>query len=312
MSASKQFKNGVFTTLFSDPDLLRELYCAIEGVSLPPDVPVSINTLENVLFLDFNNDISFEIGGKLVVLIEHQSTVNPNMALRFLLYISRILEKRVESSRLYSRKRLAIPWPEFFVLYNGKEPCPDAYTLRLSDLFEKPQELGLPGKDCPLLELEVKVININKGRNEDMVNRCKKLAEYSFFVAEVREFLLELGSLEEAIAKAVKYCQKHAILNEFLEIHASEILNMLWTEWSTEDAIAYAREEGREEGREDGREEGRFKGREEGIEAGRIEGMEEGIEVGREAGQNLVLELLEQGLSLEEIKFHLTQTANNK
>ena len=51
---------------------------------------------------------------------------------------------------------------------------------------------------------------------------------------------------------------------------------MLWTEWSTEDAIAYAREEGRENERK------------------------------------YVLELLEQGLSLEEIKFHLTQTANNK
>ena len=73
MHTNKKFKNGVFTTLFGDPDLLRELYCALEGVSLHKDVPVSINTLENVLFLDFNNDISFEIGGKLVVLIEHQS-----------------------------------------------------------------------------------------------------------------------------------------------------------------------------------------------------------------------------------------------
>ena len=118
MNTNRNFKNGVFTTLFNNPDLLRDLYCALKGISLPSDMPVSINTLENVLFLDFNNDISFEIGGKLVVLIEHQSTINPNMALRLLLYISRILEKRVKGGTLYSKKTITIPWPEFFVLYN--------------------------------------------------------------------------------------------------------------------------------------------------------------------------------------------------
>ena len=69
MNEARNFKNNVFTTLFDDPNLLRELYCALEGVTLPPDVPVFINTLENVLYLDFNNDISFEIGGKLIVLL---------------------------------------------------------------------------------------------------------------------------------------------------------------------------------------------------------------------------------------------------
>jgi len=32
---------------------------------------------ENVVYMDLYNDISFEIAGKLVVLIEHQSTINP-------------------------------------------------------------------------------------------------------------------------------------------------------------------------------------------------------------------------------------------
>ncbi|MDR3019381.1 MAG: Rpn family recombination-promoting nuclease/putative transposase, partial [Treponema sp.] len=165
MQSNKKFKNSVFVSLFNDPDLLRELYCALEGVSLPQDVPVSINTLENVLYMDFNNDISFEIGGKLVVLIEHQSTINPNMALRLLIYITRVLEKRIKSRTLYSKKPVSIPYPEFYVLYNGKDPFPDNKTVRLSDLFEKPQELGLPKKALPMLELEVKVININEGRN---------------------------------------------------------------------------------------------------------------------------------------------------
>ena len=79
MRTNKRFKSSVFFLLFSEPDLLRELYCALNGVSLPPDAPVSINTLEDVLFMGFINDISFQIDGKLVVLIEHQSTINPNM-----------------------------------------------------------------------------------------------------------------------------------------------------------------------------------------------------------------------------------------
>ena len=95
--------------LFDNPDLLRQLYCALEGVSLPPETPVSINTLENVLYMDFNNDISFTIGKKLVVLVEHQSSINPNMALRLLLYFSRVLEKMIKYSTLYSKKPLSIP-----------------------------------------------------------------------------------------------------------------------------------------------------------------------------------------------------------
>ena len=60
----------------------------------------------------------------------------------------------------------------------------------------------------------------------------------------------ESGNLEEAIKEAVKYCEKHDILKEFLEVHGSEVLNMILEEWNTEDAIAFAREEGRDEGRD--------------------------------------------------------------
>jgi len=273
MILNKNFKDSVFTKLFGDPDLLRELYCALEGVTLPPDVPVSINTLENVLIMDKYNDISFEIGGKLVVLIEHQSTINPNMALRLLLYIAEVYERMIKDRSVYSKKRLSIPWPEFFVLYNGPDPFPDEVIMRLSDLFEKPQDLRLPEKTYPLLELEVKVININEGRNEAIIQRCKKLAEYSTFIAKVRDFIEELGDKEKAIKEAVKFCQKRDILREFLEMHSGEIFSMLYVEWNLDDAKKVWYEDGLEDGLEKGREE--------------------------------VLKLIEQGLSLEEIKLRL-------
>ena len=250
----------MFTLLFSDPALLRELYCALDGVTLPPDAPVSINTLEDVLFMDFINDISFEIAGKLVVLIEHQSTINPNMALRLLMYIGRVYEKITEGRDIYSGKPINIPRPEFFVLYNGVAPFPDDKIYRLSEAFEKLKDLGFEERDLPALELTVRVININEGRNAGIAARCKKLSEYSAFVAKVREFEKE-GSREEAIKKAVKYCQSHDILKEFLELHAGEVLSMLMTEWNWDDALAVRYEEGHDDGWEEGLEEGLEKGR---------------------------------------------------
>ena len=250
MQTNKKFKSSVFSLLFSEPDLLRELYCALDGVSLPPDVPVTINTLEDALFMNFINDISFEIGGKLVVLIEHQSTINPNMALRLLMYIGRIYEKITEGRNIYSSKFFKIPRPEFFVLYNGTDPYPDERVIRLSEAFEKLKSLGLAEKDAPSLELTVRVININEGRNKEIAARCKKLAEYSAFVARVRSFEKKLGGKDEALKEAVKYCQKHGILSGFLKLHAGEVLNMLFTEWNMDDALAVRYEEGREEGLE--------------------------------------------------------------
>jgi len=240
--------------------------------------------------MDFINDISFEIGGKLVVLIEHQSTINPNMALRFLHYISEIYKTIIDSKNLYSTRKVKIPWPEFFVLYNGTEPYPDEVKLKLSDLFEKPYELGLPEKAFPLLELEVKVININEGRNEEILKRCKKLFEYSAFIAKKRSFYEELGKNEEAVTAAIKYCAKHGILKEFLEIHGREVLNMVITEWNTEDCIAVRCEEAREDALKEGR--------------------EEGIGLGMEKQNQYVLELIQQGLTTEEIKLRLTHKEN--
>jgi len=247
MKENRNFKDSVFTTLFSNPDLLRELYCALEGVTLPPDVPVSINTLKNVLYMDIYNDISFEINGKLIVILEHQSTINPNMALRLLLYISELYKGMVDIKALYSEKPVSIPWPEFYVLYNGVKPFPDEKIVKLSDLFTTPKDLGLQEKLIPLLDLEVKIININEGKNNAIVTRCKKLYEYSVFIARAHSFWKELGNLKEGIKAAIKYCQKHDILREFLKIHGREVLNMLYMEWNLEDAIAYAREEARED-----------------------------------------------------------------
>jgi len=256
MGANTKYKDSVFSLLFSDPDLLRELYCALEGITLPHDIPVTINTLQDVLFMGRINDISFKIGGKLVILIEHQSTINPNMALRLLLYIARVYDKIVgDNKKIYTTNLIPLPRPEFFVLYNGISPYPDEETLRLSEAFESAASLGIPDKGIPSLELTARVININKGRNEKIVQRCKTLNGYCAFIGKVREYENEGYSLEEAIRKAVTYCRDHDILKEFLEANAKEVMTMLLTEWNLDDARQVWYEEGIEKGREEGLEE---------------------------------------------------------
>jgi hypothetical protein len=228
--------------------------------SLPKDVPVTINTLEEVLFKDMINDISFEIGGKIVVLIEHQSTINPNMALRMLMYVGRVYEKTVMDDGIYTTKKITIPAPEFFVFYNGEAPYPDEMILKLSDAFEKlpawlvpalSERQGSIQRDVNL-ELIVRVININEGRNADLARKCKALAHYSVFVGRMREYTKAGMGLDEAARKAVEYCLKHGILKEFLEKNATEVLGMLMTEWNWDDALAVHYREGREGGIEEG------------------------------------------------------------
>jgi hypothetical protein len=250
MESNIKYKSTVFSTLFSDPNILRELYYAIKGIPVNSNVPITINTLENVLFMDMMNDISFEIGGKLIILIEHQSTINPNMALRLLMYIARIYERLLKDKKnLYTKKLIPIPQPEFFVLYNGISPYPDESIIKLSDAFVDSTSI-IPDKNFPTLELIVKVLNINEGKNQLIVQKCKTLSEYSAFVAKVREFEKLQLDRETAIKEAVKYCHDHDVLKEFLEKHGKEVFSMLFAEWKLDEAKEVWQEEAKEEERE--------------------------------------------------------------
>jgi predicted transposase/invertase (TIGR01784 family) len=121
------------------------------------------------------------------------------------------------------------------------------------------------------LELTVPVYNINEGFNEEIVKRSETLSGYVAFIALVRRHLSSGDTLEEAIEQAVKDCVGRDILAEFLQAHASEVINMLTVEFKLEEAVEVWKEEAREEGMEEGMEKGMEKGREEGREETREE-----------------------------------------
>jgi len=250
VSANEKHKDSIFSRLFSDPDILRELYSAIEGVELPPHVAIDINTLSNALFMGQLNDVSFTVGDRLVVLIEHQSTINENMPLRMLMYIGRVYEKIIDRMKLYQTNLEPIPEPIFIVLYNGKDPYPEHAVLRLSDAFKDTAGLRSGTPDVPALELVVHVYNINQGYNAGLLGKCGTLNGYSVLVSKIWECRATM-ELEEAMKAAIRYCIENDILRLFLEANSSEVMSMLITEWNLEEAqrawLAQGKGEGRDE-----------------------------------------------------------------
>jgi len=273
INANRNYKDSVFTALFSEPSATLELYNAVSGQNYPPDTKIEIVTLSNALFKGQLNDVAFVVDGKLVVLMEHQSTVNNNIPLRMFMYMGREYEKMTKGKNLYREKKIEIPTPEFIVLYNGKEDLPDFTELRLSDSYKS--KAGSKN-----LELVAKVYNINKGRNDDIVSKSPTLSGYSELVAEVNKNCKTM-ELADAIVAAIKTCVSKGILLSFLESHASEVLNMLFTEWNLEDAIAVAKEEAWEDAWEKAEEKAQKKAQKE---------------------RDELFAYLEQGHSLEEAK----------
>jgi len=281
--ANRNHKDSVFTALFGEKQNLLELYNAVTGKNYPEDTEIDIITLSNVLFMEQLNDICFVIDGRMVVLVEHQSSINENMCLRMLIYISREYEKITSSRDLYREKMIKIPTPEFIVLYNGKDEFPDFKEMWLSDSFE------LRNEDCSL-ELVARVYNINKGRNAEMAGRSPTLDGYETFIAEIKGNLANKMSLPEAIRLAMKTCISKNILLSFLKAHGSEVENMLITEWNTADALAVRYEEGVETGIV------------KGIDIGIGKGIGIGRNEGRKESRDEVLTLIDQGYSSDDIK----------
>jgi len=251
-NVNRNHKNSVFSSLFSTPEILRELYSAIEGIPVPPDIPIDINTLSNVLFMKQINDVSFLIDNRLVMLIEHQSTISGNLPLRLFEYMGRVYEKIIVMEAKYQKDLVKIPRPEFIVLYNGVEPCPDYTELKLSDAFMDIEGLKLTGIDKIPLELVVQVYNINHGHNPEMLKKSESLYGYSFFINKIREYQSQGLTLEESVTPVIEYCIKNNILKEYLLKHGSEVINMLTAEYDREMDIAVNRREAMEKGEEIG------------------------------------------------------------
>ena len=240
--ANREYKDSCFTKLFSENETVIKLYNALTKSNYSLNTPIEITTLDDVLYKGRYNDLSFTIDGKLVVLVEQQSTINNNMPARLVLYYAKILERYIKNQKgsIYTSRLIKIPRPEFIVLYNGADDYPDEGFLKLSDaFFELPNSHEINGG----IEITARVLNINKGRNNDIVHKSVELEGYVDIVSEIHKNKDSGMNLEEAIAKAVKDCASRNILTDFLEKYGGEVMSLLYAEWDWDEYVKVQRQE---------------------------------------------------------------------
>ena len=245
----RQIKDRLFRFLFEkDRDALLQLYNALNGTDYQDPSMLQVVTIESAVYVVMKNDLAFILAGVLN-LYEHQSTVNPNLPVRFLIYLAQeyqgIIEKAKES--LYGSKQIKLPTPHCVVFYNGDQEMPEEKTLRLSDAFENREHKAD-------IELTVRVLNINHGHNAELVEQCKILEEYARFVDATKQLVAETDDRKEALEAAIEYCIENHILEEFLRKYRSEVLGMLLEEFDVKKYERSLREEGLEIGRAEGHE----------------------------------------------------------
>lgn len=241
--ANRKCKDTVFHRLFSEnKENALSLYNALNGTDYSNTDELTYTTLEEAVFMSYKEDCAF-IVSRTLNLYEHQSTINPNMPLRGLIYFSKIYQDLIEpQSKLYSSTRMYIPKPKYVVFYNGsnRKDQDDVIKLRLSDMF---MDADLSGE----FEWTATMININEGHSQEIKKDCSILNEYAIFIDEVRKQSKE-HDFNTAMHLAVDICIEKGVLADFLRKHRSEVEMDILTEFDEEEYKEMVREEGREEG----------------------------------------------------------------
>ena len=232
LQTKRTYKDSVFRMLYSRKEELLSLYNALNGTDYQDPEQLEVTTLENAIYMNMKNDVSFLLDAEMM-LYEHQSTWNPNMPLRDLIYITRLLEKYVNRESLYASTPVRIPAPHFVVFYNGSSDVSEDVILKLSDAFEERKGSHLERKE-PELELKVHFLNINQGYNEELMERCRTLREYSEFVARIRRYAAGETAIEEAVDRAVTECIAEGILADFLRSQRAEVVAVSIFEYNEE------------------------------------------------------------------------------
>ena len=129
---NRNIKSSVFADIFQGCSRAKEysleLFNSLNDTHLDnPDLIEHI-TVDDSIYRSIKNDVAFRVGDKVVMLVEHQSTVNPNMPLRALMYMGKVYEKVIDMRKRYSKTLAKIPIPEIYVFYNGEEDYPEEKT----------------------------------------------------------------------------------------------------------------------------------------------------------------------------------------
>ena len=275
LKLNRKFKDTLFRKVFNNKRDLLSLYNALNNTEHTDESLITINTIEDAIYIGYKNDISFIINSELN-LYEHQSSVNPNMPVRGLIYFAELYKGYIDQNNLliYNERLVKLPFPRYVVFYNGTEEQPEEQELRLSDSFvQVPEGESLKDTagteadktDKPSVEVVVQLLNINYGCNQELMEKCQKLMEYSKFVALVRvksDMLTEKYKKEifaEAVALAIDEAIRDNVLKDILSKNMAEVTDMLLTEFDEKAYIEGVKKQSYEEGEASGKARGEDK-----------------------------------------------------
>ncbi len=237
-AAKRTIKDSVFSDLFGDKRYLLQLYQALhpEDTQTTEDDLTDV-TIQNVLTDDLYNDLAFRNGGRVIIMVESQSTWSVNIIIRVLLYLAQTWNRYIEDTkqnRCGSRK-LELPSPEFYVIFTGERQDKPEY-LNLSEEFF--------GGEKGYLEVKVKMLY---GDGDGDI-----ISQYVAFTKVYQEQARLLGRTVEAVRETIRICKDKDVLREYLAAHEKEVVSIMMALFSQEKAVeqfGYEREQkGREEG----------------------------------------------------------------
>lgn len=255
--ANRTYQDSVFCNLFSDPIRGIELVNALCHTNYQASDLQNV-TLHYTLKRDRYNDLAFLTKDQqLIIFFEHQSSFDPNIPIRTLLYVVRSYEKWLageygeKSWDLHSKKKIPLPQPKIFVLYTGSENHPPMEILSLFDNnFEN-----------PVVQCHVTCYNLTKYEQLEQLKLSKTLVDYQFLITTIKLFQKQEQNLEFAIEKAVNLCLQQGRLSDYLKKRKSEVMNMLALEYTFEEELKDTAQASYKSGFDDGFNNGRLKER---------------------------------------------------
>ena len=233
----REIKASVFTDLFGEPRYAILLYRFLH----PEDVDatesdVEVVTIENILTDNVKNDLGLLIGDRLLILVEHQEKLDPNMPLRAYVYIAHSYNEYLKTHNidLHSGKKINLPKPEIYMIDTGaSKNVPKKISLH--DEF-------FPGTERTI-DLIIKVIT--GGNPGDVVS------QYFEFTRICKEQYALYRDPRVAIREIFRICIERNVLREYLLSKEKEVTSIMISLYDAEEIqerfIARIRREEREE-----------------------------------------------------------------
>ena len=243
---NRKSKDSLFVNFFSYKENVLQLYKDFhpEDEDVTED-DIEIRTLTTVLANNIYNDLGFIVKNTLLLLIEAQSTWNPNIIIRLLFYLCETWKRYIEDTKqsVHYSKKVRIPRPELYVVYTGHGKRPEKLSLK-KEFF---------GGISPV-DIEIKVLT-----KED-ATICGQYITFCHVFDEQKKLDKETG---EIIRDTVRICVEKGCLAEYLKNHEQEAISMMWELFNEEyilESVRIAEQRDREELKAKSLAEGRAEG----------------------------------------------------